>query len=123
MSDYCSSDLLGMRTLWESGRDRVWQGMTSLDEVVRVLGERSQEDEEESLAAAAAAVTAATASAPAAPAVPAAVRAAVAAENSGKPRILIADDDPQMRRLVRSILERDGYQVTEAADGLDALGE
>jgi CheY-like chemotaxis protein len=111
---------LGMRTLWESGLDRVWQGLTSLDEVVRVLGERSQEDEEESLAAAAAAVTAATA---AAPAVPAAVRAAVAAENTGKPRILIADDDPQMRRLVRSILERDGYEVTEAADGLDALDQ
>jgi two-component system phosphate regulon response regulator PhoB len=51
------------------------------------------------------------------------VRAAVAAENTGKPRILIADDDPQMRRLVRSILERDGYEVTEAADGLDALDQ
>jgi PleD family two-component response regulator len=101
---------LGMRTLWESGLDRVWQGMTSLDEVVRVLGERSQEDEEESLAAAA--VTAAATAAP-----------AVAAEHSGKPRILIADDDPQMRRLVRSILERDGYEVTEAADGLDALDQ
>jgi type IV pilus assembly protein PilB len=113
---------LGMRTLWESGLDRVWQGMTSLDEVVRVLGERSQEDEEESLAAAAA-TTAATALPPAAPAVPAAVRAALAAEASGKPRILIADDDPQMRRLVRSILERDGYEVTEAADGLDALDQ
>ena len=112
---------LGMRTLWESGLDRVWQGMTSLDEVVRVLGERSQEDEEESLAAAASAVTAAATKA--ASPVPAAVRAAVAAEHSGKPRILIADDDPQMRRLVRSILERDGYEVTEAADGLDALDQ
>ena len=28
-----------------------------------------------------------------------------------------------MRRLVRSILERDGYEVTEAADGLDALDQ
>ncbi len=26
-----------------------------------------------------------------------------------------------MRRLIRSILERDGYAITEAADGLDAL--
>jgi DNA-binding response OmpR family regulator len=26
-----------------------------------------------------------------------------------------------MRRLIRSILERDGYEITEAADGLDAL--
>jgi DNA-binding response OmpR family regulator len=48
------------------------------------------------------------------------VRAAIVAP-SGKTRILVADDDPQMRRLIRSILERDGYEVTEAVDGLDAL--
>jgi DNA-binding response OmpR family regulator len=35
--------------------------------------------------------------------------------------VLIADDDPQMRRLVRSVLVREGFQVEEAADGLDAL--
>jgi type IV pilus assembly protein PilB len=116
---------LGMRTLWESGLDRVWQGMTSLDEVVRVLGERSQEDEDESAAAASAAASASAAagSPQAASPVPASVRSAVASEHSGKPRILIADDDPQMRRLVRSILERDGYDVTEAGDGLDAIDQ
>jgi DNA-binding response OmpR family regulator len=43
------------------------------------------------------------------------------AEKTGKTRILVADDDPQMRRLIRSILERDGFEITEAADGLDAL--
>ena len=117
---------LGMRTLWESGLDRVWQGMTSLDEVVRVLGQWEQEDQDESAATALAqdagdASPARSASAPAA--VPATVRAAVAAEHSGKQRILIADDDPQMRRLIRSILERDGYEITEAADGLDALDQ
>ena len=114
-----------MRTLWESGLDRVWQGMTSLDEVVRVLGERSQEDEDESAAAASAAASASAAagSPQAASPVPASVRSAVASEHSGKPRILIADDDPQMRRLVRSILERDGYDVTEAGDGLDAIDQ
>jgi type IV pilus assembly protein PilB len=107
---------LGMRTLWESALERVWQGATSLDEVVRVLGERSLEDEEES----AAAQEARQPRAPAPNAVPASVRAAVP-EATGKTRILVADDDAQMRRLIRSILERDGYEVTEAADGLDAL--
>jgi len=107
---------LGMRTLWESGLERVWQGVTSLDEVVRVLGERSQDDEVESAAAEVARRPAAAAM----PAVPAAVRAAVS-DSPGKTRILVADDDPQMRRLIRSILERDGFEVTEAADGLDAL--
>jgi type IV pilus assembly protein PilB len=107
---------LGMRTLWESGLDRVWQGVTSLDEVVRVLGERSQEDEEES----AAAEVARRPAEPAQSSVPAGVRAVVS-DRPGKTRILVADDDPQMRRLIRSILERDGFEVTEAGDGLDAL--
>ena len=122
----CPTSWLRRRARWACAPcgERTRPGLAgddSLDEVV-VLGERSQEDEEESLAAAAAVVTAATASAPAAPAVPAAVRVVVAAENS-EAVILIADDDPQMRRLVRSILERDGYEVTEAADGLDALDQ
>ena len=63
---------IGMYTLWESGLERVWDGTTSLEEVIRVLGER-------------------------------------------------VHDDPQMRRLIRGVLQRDGFEVVEAADGLDAL--
>lgn len=40
---------------------------------------------------------------------------------SDAPRVLAADDDPQMRRLVRTVLVREGIQVFEAADGLDAI--
>ncbi len=111
---------LGMRTLWESALERVWQGQTTLEEAVRVLGEQTEEDVAES---AAAAVKAAQPQASAPSLIPEAVRASVARApaRSGKPRILIADDDAQMRRLIRAILERDGYEVFEAADGLDAL--
>jgi two-component system, chemotaxis family, chemotaxis protein CheY len=35
--------------------------------------------------------------------------------------ILVVDDDDNMRRLIRTILERRGHQVTEARDGLDGL--
>jgi DNA-binding response OmpR family regulator len=35
--------------------------------------------------------------------------------------VLLADDDAQMRRLIKSVLQRDGFEVVEAADGLDAL--
>lgn len=35
--------------------------------------------------------------------------------------ILVADDDPVGRELVREILESQGYQVTEAGDGAGAL--
>ncbi len=38
-----------------------------------------------------------------------------------KKRILIADDEDRMRRLIKDFLTRDGYEVIEAADGLEAL--
>lgn len=37
-----------------------------------------------------------------------------------KGKILIADDEPRMRRLVRDFLEAAGYEVVEAADGNEA---
>jgi DNA-binding response OmpR family regulator len=46
---------------------------------------------------------------------------AVNAVSAGPPRVLVADDDPQMRRLVRSVLEREGFEIIEAGDVLDAL--
>jgi two-component system cell cycle response regulator DivK len=36
-------------------------------------------------------------------------------------RILIADDQPVGRELLRTILESVGYEVSEAADGVEAL--
>ena len=37
------------------------------------------------------------------------------------PLVLIADDDPDIRMLVRLRLERSGYTVIAANDGLEAL--
>lgn len=37
--------------------------------------------------------------------------------------ILVVDDDPEMRRLLRDILTRAGYAVRAAEDGLQALHE
>ena len=39
----------------------------------------------------------------------------------GKPRILIADDRPSSRELLRLVLERSGYEVIEAEDGVQAV--
>ncbi len=106
---------VGMQTLWESGLTRAWQGLTTLEELVRVLGERVAEDGT-TLPNRASVML-----------VPNQIRAVVAAAAepaepaAGKPWVLIADDDPQMRRLVRAVLERECYQVREAGDGLDAL--
>ncbi len=97
----------GMRTLWESGLHRFWIGGTSFDEVKRVLGEFSERPDEK----------------------PVHDRrredhgAPVQRERADPdaPVILLADDDAQMRRLVRTVLEREGMKVLEAADGIDAL--
>ena len=38
-----------------------------------------------------------------------------------KQRILVADDDPDMRALIASALRRGGYDVVEACDGMGAI--
>ncbi|MDR2771298.1 MAG: response regulator transcription factor [Clostridiales Family XIII bacterium] len=37
------------------------------------------------------------------------------------PKILIADDDPHIRELVRTLLKNGGFEAVEAADGREAL--
>lgn len=43
--------------------------------------------------------------------------------NQSAKRILVADDQPVGRELIRTILESSGYEVIEAADGDQALEE
>ncbi len=40
--------------------------------------------------------------------------------NQTKDRILIVDDDSEFRRSLRRILQRAGYKVSQAANGLQA---
>ena len=37
------------------------------------------------------------------------------------PKILVVDDESRMRKLVRDFLEREGYAVLEAGDGMEAM--
>ncbi|PKL94141.1 MAG: hypothetical protein CVV20_00105, partial [Gemmatimonadetes bacterium HGW-Gemmatimonadetes-1] len=107
----------GLTTLWESGLARVWLGKTSPEEIRRVLGEHAVGPAESPAESGAAA----TASPPPTSAEPA-VRKGTATDESGTgATILLADDDAQMRRLVRTVLEREGFRVLEAVDGLDTL--
>jgi len=39
-----------------------------------------------------------------------------------KPRIVVADDEPNLRKVLSAILSRDGFEVLEATDGEAALG-
>ena len=47
--------------------------------------------------------------------------APASAEPAAKPRILIVDDEPSMRDMLRIVLRRDGYDVTVAANGTEAI--
>ncbi len=41
--------------------------------------------------------------------------------NMEKLKILVVDDESRMRKLVRDFLEREGYEVLEAGDGVEAM--
>lgn len=41
-------------------------------------------------------------------------------KQDGLPRVLVADDDPAILRLVKTIVEKEGYTVVTARDGRDA---
>ena len=56
-----------------------------------------------------------------APLAPAAKPAVVMASGVARERILLAEDEPVVRNLMRTILSRDGYDVVVATDGEDAL--
>lgn len=45
-----------------------------------------------------------------------------ARQGGHQPRLLVADDDPAFRRAISFLLSGSGYEVTEAADGREALG-
>jgi two-component system response regulator PilR (NtrC family) len=42
-------------------------------------------------------------------------------DTAAKPRILVVDDEPSMREMLRIVLRRDGYEVLVAENGLEAL--
>ena len=41
-------------------------------------------------------------------------------DNNTKGKVLVADDDPAILRLIKMILEKDGYEVIGARDGKEA---
>jgi CheY-like chemotaxis protein len=101
----------GLTLLWEGGLARCWAGLTSYEEIRRVLGETIE------------APTSGPGGAGSAMAAPEQTqRQGTATDEAGTgATILLADDDAQMRRLVRTVLEREGFRVLEAEDGLDTL--
>ncbi len=135
----------GMRLLWESGMRHVFMGDSSIEELMRVTDIPVELSSDTAAAAAAP-----TAEMPAQPA-PTAVVAQPAPEVVAAPvdlstafelldddipavetervvipkdiKVLLVDDEDQLRRVMRDLLEGEGYGIAEARDGPQALDQ
>jgi len=135
----------GMLSLWDSGLRHVLAGETSVEELLRVTDPPMEDSASEP------SVT--RAAAPASPAPPSQVVSpplvtaapapsgfevseafelideevdtAAAGDGTGSKGItvLLVDDEDQLRRVMKDLLEREGYTIAEAADGVEALDQ
>jgi CheY-like chemotaxis protein len=157
----------GMRSLWESGVQHVRAGVTTLDELLRVLEIPSEETRRPSISTSQVIAPSAPSASPSTGAdeggASSAGTTAAPRRNSGSvdasamrkgtlhgaptspafdgtefdlldgggagagtvtPRsVLLVEDEDALRRVVRDLLERDGFIVYEAGDGVQALDE
>jgi type IV pilus assembly protein PilB len=111
----------GMRTLLEDGIDKAAHGLTTLDEVLRVVSRADAPDQADDTRppAGPAAVPRATAAEPE----PAALRGRVTEPESTalRGRVLVVEDSRTIASVVKYFLELEGFEVLVAVDGLIGL--
>jgi len=138
----------GMKGLWESGLAHVARGESTLDELTRVVdipaededaprGEKQRVSGATPAPAGAPGLRRSPAPGPLTPPEPPAPvsthfdlleEPAPPARRSGAhgqpaSKVLLVDDEDSLRKVMRDLLERDGYIVTEARDGVQALDQ
>jgi type II secretory ATPase GspE/PulE/Tfp pilus assembly ATPase PilB-like protein len=130
----------GMRTMWDSGVEHVLCGDTDLEELLRVLEVPAEGEEKGSKPRAkepppVAASSARTATPLPHPVVRNGVRNFLPEEvlelvddvsgmkGGGRHTVLLVEDEHALRGVLRDLLEREGYSVIEAEDGVQALDE
>ena len=132
----------GMKSLWDSGLAHVLRGESTLDELTRVVDVPA--DQQAAPIEPAAAVRGAHGTAPPAAGVRTGAPAPAVAESLSAhfelleepvtPRrtgthgeialkVLLVDDEDSLRRVLKDLLEREGYVVSEARDGVQALDQ
>lgn len=115
----------GMLGLLDAGRTLVSDGMTSIQEVWRVLGSQVESADETEVASAEGAATEVEASGKPPPPPPGGHAHPepddVDGDGDGSTHILLVDDDGTARNIARALLEKEGYRVSEVADGSEAL--
>jgi CheY-like chemotaxis protein len=122
----------GMKFLWESGLTHVLRGESTIDELLRVVDIPAEEEHVVEPVAV-----------PHPGRAPGHARASGASplgahfellEEPAPPRssgahgeparkVLLVDDEDSLRKVMKELLERDGYVVTEARDGVQALDQ
>ena len=134
----------GMKTLWESGIEHVRAGETSLDELLRVVEppaelpvRRSAPPRDPGAEPARPRSDGPARSASHTPSRAAVVRPPTSLPDdalqllddlfdetfSGKKTVLLVEDEEPLRQVLRELLEREGFTVVEASDGVQALDE
>jgi type II secretory ATPase GspE/PulE/Tfp pilus assembly ATPase PilB-like protein/CheY-like chemotaxis protein len=139
----------GMRSLWESGLRHVLAGESSLDELLRVTdvpmdgkAPPTEPPDRDGGVPGRAAPTATAYAPPATPPSPAPAHGfpsldfmdmELVDEAGGTPegtgakgqgtKVLLVEDEEQLRRVMKDLLEREGYIVSEARDGIQALDQ
>ena len=135
----------GMKTLWESGIEHVRAGETSLDELLRVVeppveqplrrpstvrgadAESTRARDDGNGRAAVRTPSRNTAVKPPPPPLP--EEALQLLDDlfdetfNGRKTVLLVEDEAPLRLVLRDLLEREGFTVVEAADGVEALDE
>ncbi len=137
----------GMRPLWASGLSHVLRGRSTIDELLRVVDVPLDDDAKSQVAAPPSPKKRVSPApgpradqpveSPEHESPPASAAGSAAAtsfelleplDGTGTGRfveakVLLVDDEDQLRRVMRDLLERDGYSVTEARDGVEALDQ
>jgi type II secretory ATPase GspE/PulE/Tfp pilus assembly ATPase PilB-like protein len=129
----------GMKTLWESGLAHVLRGESTIDELTRVV-DIPQEDDPAQAPPPAPRNSRAVGTRSATPAggvraipeplsggfdlleEPATPRVS-GAHGLPASKVLLVDDEDSLRKVMKDLLERDGYLVSEARDGVQALDQ
>ncbi len=136
----------GMKTLWESGLTHLLRGESTIDELLRVVDVPYEDGRElpgrpgdsRVRVAAVRPSPSGGSQATVVTEVPAVQVPTTGPEfelleplspepaprtSGGDANVLLVDDEDQLRRVMRDLLERDGYRVVEARDGVEALDQ
>jgi type II secretory ATPase GspE/PulE/Tfp pilus assembly ATPase PilB-like protein/CheY-like chemotaxis protein len=123
----------GMRSLWWSGLRHVLSGETTVEELLRVTDVPAEEAPAKRPAPAASAPPASPSTAAGRPHGSVDADLGLGFELIDEPdapdiahtgaKILLVEDEEQLRRVMRDLLEREGYVVAEARDGVQALDQ